>query len=166
MGAEPAWATLALTLPEADKIWLAQFAQGLSELAASHGVQLVGGDTTRGPLTITMQLHGFVPQGEALRRDGARRGDGIYVTGALGDAGLALQAHRGRLQLEQGALRYVEQRLDWPRPRVREALVLRSLVHAAIDISDVLAADLGNILVRSGFGAVFAVELLSLFVDM
>src|SRR5699024_3012009 len=130
--------------------------------AANHGVQLVGGDTTRGPLTVTMQLHGFVPQGEALRRDGARPGDGIYVTGALGDAGLGLKAHRGHLQLEQEALRYVEQRLDWPRPRVREALVLRSLVHAAIDISDGLAADLGHILERSGVGAVIEVETLPL----
>ncbi|ADE15536.1 thiamine-monophosphate kinase [Nitrosococcus halophilus Nc 4] len=162
MGAEPAWATLALTLPEADRAWLARFAQGLSGLAGSYGVQLVGGDTTRGPLTVTLQLHGFVPQGKALRRDGARPGDRVYVTGAVGDSGLALQARLGELPLTPEVLRYVEHRLDWPQPRVREALALRPLARAAIDISDGLAADLGHILERSGVGAVIEMESLPL----
>ncbi|ABA57317.1 thiamine-phosphate kinase [Nitrosococcus oceani] len=162
MGAEPAWATLALTLPELDRAWLAGFTQGLSKLARSYGVQLVGGDTTRGPLAVTMQLHGFVPRGKALRRDGARPGDGIYVTGTLGDSGLALQARLEGLQLSQEALCYVEHRLDWPQPRVHEALALRPLAHAAIDISDGLAADLGHILKGSGVGAAVEVEALPL----
>lgn len=162
MGAEPAWATLALTLPEADRSWLARFSRGLSELAARYDVQLVGGDTTRGPLTVTLQLHGFVPQGKGIRRDGARPGDGIYVTGTLGDSGLALQARLGGLQLTKEALSYVEQRLDWPQPRIREAAALRPLVHSAIDISDGLIADLGHILERSGVGAVLEVEALPL----
>lgn len=162
MGAEPAWATLALTLPEVERSWLARFSRGLSELAARYDVQLVGGDTTRGPLTVTLQLHGFVPQGKAIRRDGARPGDGIYVTGTLGDAGLALQARLGGLQLTKEALSYAEQRLDWPQPRIREAAALRLLVHSAIDISDGLAADLGHILERSGVGAVLDMEALPL----
>lgn len=162
MGAEPAWVTLALTLPTAERSWLARFSHGLSGLAARYGVQLVGGDTTRGPLTVTLQLHGFVPRGKAIRRDGAHPGDGIYATGTLGDAGLALQARRGCLQLTQEALSYAERRLDWPQPRIREALALRPLVHSAIDISDGLAADLGHILERSGVGAVLEVEALPL----
>lgn len=162
MGAEPAWATLALTLPEADQAWLTRFVQGLSKLAKSYGVQLVGGDTTRGPLTVTMQLHGLVPQGKALRRDGARPGDKVYVTGTLGDSGLALQARAGGVQVAQEALRHAEHRLDWPQPRVREAMALRPFVNAAIDISDGLAADLGHILERSGVGAVIEMEALPL----
>lgn len=162
MGAEPAWATLALTLPEADRVWLAGFTQGLSKLARSYGVQLVGGDTTRGPLAVTMQLHGFVPRGKALKRDGACPGDRIYVTGTLGDSGLALRARLEGLQLSQETLRYVEHRLDWPQPRVHEALALRSFAHAAIDISDGLAADLGHILKSSGVGAAVEVEALPL----
>lgn len=162
MGAEPAWATLALTLPEVERSWLARFSHGLSELATCYGVQLVGGDTTRGPLTVTLQLHGFVPQGKAMRRDGARPGDGIYVTGTLGDAGLALQARLGGLQLAKETLSYVERRLDWPQPRIREAVALRPLAHSAIDISDGLIADLGHILDRSGVGAVLDMEALPL----
>jgi thiamine-monophosphate kinase len=162
MGAEPAWATLALTLPEFNQVWLTQFAHGLSELLTNYGVQLVGGDTTRGPLTITLQLHGFVPEGVALRRDGACPGDRIYVTGTLGDAGLALQARNEGVCLAQKTHSFVVQRLEWPQPRVKEALALRSLAHAAIDISDGLAADLGHVLERSGVGAELQIEALPL----
>ncbi len=162
IGAQPAWATLALTLPEIKRSWLTRFSRGLSELAADYDVQLIGGDTTRGPLTITLQVHGFVPQGQGIRRDGARPGDGIYVTGTLGDAGLALRARFGGLQLIKEALSAIEQRLDWPQPRIREALALRPLAHAAIDISDGLAADLGHILERSRVGAALNVETLPL----
>lgn len=162
MGAQPAWATLALTLPEIEGPWLTRFSRGLNELAVDYNVQLIGGDTTRGPLTITLQVHGFVPQGQGLRRDGARPGDGIYVTGTLGDAGLALQARLGGLALAKEVLLVIEQRLDWPRPRIREALALRSLAHAVIDISDGLAADLGHILERSRVGATLNVATLPL----
>jgi thiamine-monophosphate kinase len=150
MGAEPAWVTLAITLPRADEAWLASFAAGFHGLARQHGVQLVGGDTTRGPLSVTVQAMGYVPQGDALRRAGAKAGDGIYVTGELGSAGLALKALRG----DEGPASPSDlERLFRPQPRVTEGLALRGLAHACIDISDGLAADLGHILEQSGVGA-------------
>jgi len=151
MGAEPVWATLALTLPEANPSWLEAFVRGFSRLAAIHGVALVGGDTTRGPLSITVQIHGFVPVGQALRRSGARVGDRIYVTGSLGEAALALK----RLQAGAGEGLSVElrQRLEMPQPRIEAGLSLRSLANSAIDLSDGLQADLGHILAASGVGA-------------
>jgi thiamine-monophosphate kinase len=149
MGAVPAWATLALTLPEVDGDWLAGFVRGLDGLARRYGVRLVGGDTTRGPLTISVQVHGLVPAGEALRRDRARPGDLICVSGSLGAAGLALrQMLRG--QLPEAALRA---RLERPIPRIALGRALRGLASAAIDLSDGLASDLGQILAASGVGA-------------
>lgn len=153
MGAEPAWATLALTAPRNDPAWLAAFAEGFSALAREAGVQLIGGDTTRGPLTVTVQVHGFVPRGEAVRRSGARPGDVIYVTGTLGDAGLALRCWRQGLTFSSDVERYLASRLNRPAPRLREGLALRGLARAMIDISDGLAADLGHILAASGVGA-------------
>lgn len=150
MGAEPAWVTLAITLPQADEAWLASFAEGFHRLARQHGVQLVGGDTTRGPLSVTVQAMGYVSQDEALRRSAARPGDGIYVTGELGSAGLALKALLGD---EVPASPSDHERLLRPQPRVMEGLALRGLAHACIDISDGLAADLGHILEQSGVGA-------------
>lgn len=158
MGAEPAWATLALTLPLIDEAWLAAFSQGFFELAEHYGVQLVGGDTCRGPLTISVQMHGFIPQGAALRRAGAMPGDLIYVTGTLGDAGLALQALRDHQTLPAPHARYLQDRLERPSPRVFEGLALRGIASAAIDISDGLAADLGHILAASGTGATLEIE--------
>lgn len=158
MGAEPAWATLALTLPLIDEAWLAAFSKGFFELAEHYGVQLVGGDTCRGPLTISVQMHGFIPQGAALRRAGAMPGDLIYVTGALGDAGLALQALRDHQTLPAPHARYLQDRLERPSPRVFEGLALRGIASAAIDISDGLAADLGHILAASGTGATLEIE--------
>ena len=149
MGAEPAWATLALTLPNVEEAWLAAFSRGFAELAERYGVQLVGGDTCRGPLTVSVQMHGFVPQGAALRRAGAMPGDLIYVTGTLGDAGLALQAVRNPQALLEPHARYLMNRLERPSPRVFEGLALRGIASAAIDISDGLAADLGHILAAS-----------------
>ncbi len=155
MGAEPAWMLLGLTLPAVDERWLQGFSEGLSQLAAEHGVALVGGDTSRGPLTITLQICGFVPPGQALRRDGAKVGDLIYVTGQLGDAGLGLQLALDRTELILAPSRrdYFISRLQRPTPRVAVGLALRGLATAAIDISDGMAGDLGHILVSSGVGA-------------
>ena len=144
MGAEPAWATLALTLPAPDSAWLESFVKGFAELAAVHGVQLVGGDTTRGPLSITVQVHGFVDAGRALRRDGARPGDGIYVSGTIGDAALALVLSQ-QAGTESPVPVQLQSRLDWPTPRVGLGLMLAGRADAAIDISDGLLADLGHV---------------------
>jgi thiamine-monophosphate kinase len=153
MGAEPAWATLALSLPGVDERWLQGFASGLYSLANRYRVQLVGGDTVRGPLVISMQLHGFVPQGTALRRDGAKVGDLVYVTGTPGDAGLGLELAQGKRSGNDADVRYLRARLDRPEPRVAAGRQLRGIASAAIDVSDGLAADLGHILQRSGVGA-------------
>jgi thiamine-monophosphate kinase len=153
MGATPAWVTLALTLPTADNDWLEAFVAGFFALATTHDVQLVGGDTTRGPLSITVQAMGLVPAGRALRRAGAREGDVILVTGCLGDAALALQ---------QGAAAITElrARLDTPQPRVAAGQALRELASSAIDISDGLLADLGHIVRASAVGAELWVDAL------
>jgi thiamine-monophosphate kinase len=161
MGAEPAWATLALTLPGPDEAWLAAFAEGFLDLAAQFQVQLVGGDTTRGPLSITVQVHGFVEPGRALRRDGAKPGDLVYVTGTLGDAGLALLAQQG-LFVGLGVVEGLRARLDRPTPRLAEGRALAGLASAAIDVSDGLAADLGHIGERSGVGATLHLDRLPL----
>lgn len=153
MGAEPAWATLALSLPMADEAWLQGFSDGLFGLAGQYSLQLVGGDTVRGPRVISLQLHGFVPEGRALRRDGARAGDLIFVTGTLGDAGVGLDIAFGKRNVNAADADYLRQRLDRPTPRVAAGTALRSLASAAIDISDGLVADLGHILKRSGVGA-------------
>ena len=148
MGAQPRWFTLALTLPAADPGWLEGFATGLGELARASGIALVGGDTTRGPLSITITAMGELPPGLALRRDGARPGDRICVTGTLGDAALAL-----RLLEQPGLPKQLRQRLDRPTPRIAAGLALRGLATAVLDISDGLAGDLGHILAASGVGA-------------
>jgi len=149
MGARPAWATLALTLPEADADWLDAFLDGFCELADAHGVALVGGDTTRGPLSITIGVQGFVPGGGGLRRDGAGFNEDIWVTGTLGDAAGALRQWRAG-GLQSMKLRH---RLDRPTPRVDVGLAIAGFANAAIDLSDGLAADLGHVLARSGVGA-------------
>lgn len=165
MGASPAWFTLALTLPGVDESWLAGFAAGMAALAGQHDMQLVGGDTTRGPLTISIQVHGLVEAGQALRRDGAQAGDRIYVSGTLGDAGAALKIRLENWQpsgLEQADRAYFQQRLERPEPRNELGMTLRALATAAIDISDGLMADLGHILERSHKGAVIDVDSLPL----
>jgi thiamine-monophosphate kinase len=153
MGAEPAWITLSLSLPAVDEAWLTAFATGLFSLAQQHDVQLAGGDTVRGPLSITLQAHGFVPPGQALRRDGACVGDIVYVTGTLGDAGAGLRIALGELTATEPAAGFLRQRLDAPTPRVAWGRALRGIASAAVDISDGLAADLGHILEASGAGA-------------
>ena len=162
MGAVPAWATLALTLPRSDSAWLASFMRGFFTLADRHQVQLVGGDTTRGPLTISVQVHGFVPPGKALTRHTARAGDRIGVTGTLGDAGLALQ----QMAAVKPTSRYLRERLERPLPRLETGLALRGLANAAIDISDGLLADLGHICRRSGVGARLELQRLPLSVEV
>jgi thiamine-monophosphate kinase len=149
MAAAPAWCTLALTLPDADDDFVDAFLDGFLELADAHGVSLVGGDTTGGPLSITVTAHGLVPAGEALRRDGARAGDEVWVTGTLGDAAGALAQWRARGPFS-AKLRH---RLDRPTPRVAAGLALRGLARSGIDLSDGLAADLGHVLHASGLGA-------------
>jgi len=149
MGAEPAWATLALTLAQASEPWLTAFARGFADLSAAQGVALVGGDITRGPLTVTVQVHGFIPPGLAVTRGGARPDDLVCVTGALGDAGLALR----RLLAREPVARPLRDRLERPVPRVVLGQALRGLATAMIDVSDGLAADLGHILEASGAGA-------------
>jgi thiamine-monophosphate kinase len=149
MGADPAWLTLALTLPEIDHDWLAAFASGLFGLADAVGAELVGGDVTRGALTLTLQAAGTVPAGMALRRDGARPGDGVYVSGTLGDAALALALRLARATVPA----LLAARLDRPSARLALGRALRGQASAAIDVSDGLLADLGHLCARSGVGA-------------
>ena len=149
MGAAPAWCTLALSLPQADAGFVDGFLDGFLSLARAHDVALVGGDTTRGPLSISVTVHGFVPPGQALRRDGARCGDDVWVSGPLGDAAAALAQWQAGVEIV-AALR---QRLDRPTPRVALGQALRGLASACIDISDGLLADLGHVCAASGVGA-------------
>lgn len=155
MGAEARWLTLALTLPDSHENFLREFARGFFALAEQEKVSLVGGDTTRGPLAITVTAMGIVPEGAALRRRGARAGDDIYVSGTLGDAGLGLRLALGQWHNElSGAARdFVLERLHRPQPRLALGMQLRQLATACLDISDGLAQDLGHLLQASGVGA-------------
>lgn len=154
MGAEPAWFLLNLALPAADESWLTGFSTGLFELAQCYRVQLVGGDTSRAPqIVIAIEAHGFVPAGQALTRAGAKSGDHIFVTGPLGDAGLALRHRQGKLRLSDAEFSLCAERMDRPIPRIEEGLALRGIASSAIDISDGLVADLGHILEMSRVGA-------------
>ena len=156
MGASPRWFTLALTLDRFEPEWLQEFARGMSELARTSGIGLVGGDTTRGPLNINVTVMGAVEPGRAMRRDGARIGDVICVTGTLGDAALALRL-AGDAREAQACmgddLRFLQTRLHRPEPRIAAGRQLSVWAHAAVDISDGLAADLSHILAASHVGA-------------
>ena len=162
MGASPRWATLAISLPDADERWVAAMAGGFMVLARRHGVDLAGGDTTRGPLNLCVQIIGEVPARRALRRDAAQPGDDVWLSGTLGDAALAVAARRGRLRLSPAQLKAAQRRLDWPLPRVALGLALRGVARAAIDVSDGLLADLGHICERSGVAAVVSLQRLPL----
>ena len=149
MGARPAWATLSLSLPQADAAWLDGFLDGFLALADAHGVALVGGDTTRGPLSVGVTVHGFVAPAEALRRDGARAGEDVWVSGTLGDAAAALEQWRDGGTVEPE----LRGRLARPQPRVAAGLSLAGIASSAIDVSDGLLADLGHVCAASGVGA-------------
>ncbi|MBI5437307.1 MAG: thiamine-phosphate kinase [Nitrosomonadales bacterium] len=153
MGAQPRWALLSLAMPQADEAWLQQFSDGFFTLAAQHGVELIGGDTTRGPLNLCVTIMGEVPQGAALRRDGAQAGDDVWVSGSLGDAALALAHLQGKFQLSAADFSSCAPALHQPQPRVALGLALRGVAHSAIDVSDGLLADLGHILECSKAGA-------------
>jgi len=149
MAAEPRWITLALTLPKKDDNWLLEFSRGFSDLAELYNVQLIGGDTTRGTLSISVQIIGSIPETGALRRDQAQVGDSIYVTGFLGDAALGLKSLHETLPLSDTEKQKLLEKLNRPRPKVTESLKLASYINAAIDISDGLSADLSHILKAS-----------------
>jgi thiamine-monophosphate kinase len=152
-GAQPLAFTLALALPQADPAWLEPFARGLFALADAHQCELVGGDTTRGPLNICITAFGEVPQGQALLRSGARAGDDLYASGTVGDARLALEVFRGTLSLPAEAFAQARERLETPTPRVALGHALRGVATACIDISDGLIGDLRHVLHASGVGA-------------
>jgi len=152
-GAKPLAFTLALALPSAEPAWLEGFSRGLFALADAHGCELVGGDTTRGPLNICVTVFGEVPAGAALLRSGARAGDDVWVSGTLGDARLALDVFRGRLALPQALFALARARMETPAPRVALGLALRGIATSAIDVSDGLVGDLGHVLKASGVGA-------------
>ena len=153
MGALPRWATLAISLPHADEVWLERFSTGFFALAGQYGVELVGGDTTRGPLNLCVTIFGEVRAGQALRRDGAKIEDDVWVSGCLGDAALALAHMQGYVELPDSVLSACAPALHQPQPRVALGTALRGIANSAIDISDGLLADLGHILDASRLAA-------------
>jgi thiamine-monophosphate kinase len=158
MGALPYWATLALTLPSVDHDWLEAFAKGFFDLAEEFNVSLIGGDTTRGPLTLTVTIMGEVAMGAALKRSGAKAGHDIWVSGTLGDAALAVAHRHGKLVLTEADYREAVMRLYEPTPRVKLGQALRGMATAAIDISDGLLADVGHICRLSNVCATIELE--------
>lgn len=159
-GAKPLAFTLALAMPRVDERFLEGFARGLLALADAHGCELIGGDTTQGPLNLCITVFGEVPQGQALLRSGAQAGDDLYVSGTLGDARLALEAFRGTVALVGDAFERVRVAMERPQPRVALGLALRGIATSAIDVSDGLLGDLAHVLRRSALGAEVNVDAL------
>src|SRR6185369_11363264 len=157
-GARPVAFTLALALPRADADWLAGFSRGLFALADAEACELVGGDTTQGPLNICITVFGEVAPGQALLRSGAQAGDDVYVSGTVGDARLALECFRGSVALRGDAFEQVRRAMELPQPRVALGVALRGVASSAIDVSDGLLGDLGHILKRSSVGAALEVD--------
>ena len=158
MGAQAKWATLALAMPEVNNNWLAEFSRGFFACADMFGVDLIGGDTTRGPLNISVTIMGEVPLGQALRRDGAKLGDDIWVSGQLGNAALGLAHLQSKIKLEKDAVQANIHALCRPMPRAALGLALRGIATSCIDISDGLLADLGHILQASNLGSALHLE--------
>ncbi|WP_418358337.1 MULTISPECIES: thiamine-phosphate kinase [Shewanella] len=158
MGAEPAWFTLALTLPSVDEPWLASFSEGLFEIAEYYAIALIGGDTTRGPRSISITINGQVIKGTALTRAGAKNGDWIYVTGTLGDSALGLDILRGAKTVKTEDKEFLINRHYYPTPRVLAGQALRSLATSAIDLSDGLMSDIRHVLKASNVGAIIDVN--------
>lgn len=162
MGSDPLWFTLALTLPEANEEWLRNFSRGLFACAREYKIALIGGDTTSGPLTITIQVMGTIAPGTAMRRDGANIGDFILVTHNLGDGAAALAVIQDRIHCDESSAGYLHERFYRPVPRLQESALIRGLATAALDISDGLVADLQHICDASDVGAIIDVENLPL----
>lgn len=166
MGATPAWALLTLTLPSGDEGWVAGFAQGFDALARRFGTALVGGDTTSGPLSVTVAIAGFVPAGQALTRSGARPGDGVWISGTPGESAAGLAVIEGRLDCPPAVAERLVQRFRRPEPRLSLGLALRGLASACIDVSDGLLGDLGKLCAASGVGAALESECLPRSADL
>ncbi len=164
MGAKPAWFTLALTLPEFNPTWLKNFSAGLKALANQHYIALIGGDTTRGKLSITIQVMGLIKSGKALLRNDAKPKDKIYITGNLGDAAIGLAIIQNRLDqsLSQSASQFCQQALNYPQPQNTLSQIIKPYANACIDISDGLLQDLGHILKASQVGAQLDLDMIPL----